>query len=137
MAEELRAINAPPITYIAALNETERHWSAIAEIIAPGGKIGAITNHDSLDATPLRPKSVSVHWEDVVTRMAFGIPSDLIAYRRILEEIASLAETGVLRSTATRELIPINAASIREGHALVEGGRMLGKVVIASSGSRN
>jgi zinc-binding alcohol dehydrogenase family protein len=135
MAEELRAIQAPPITHIAALNETDRHWPAIAEIIAPGGKVGVITNHDSLDVTPLRAKSVSLHWEDVVTRTAFGAPADLIAHHRILEEVSSLAEVGVVRSTATKELRPISAASLREAHALVESGRMLGKVVIGAPSS--
>jgi len=130
MAEELRAIQAPPITHIAALNETDRHWPAIAEIITAGGKIGVITNHDSLDATPLRAKSASLHWEDVVTRMAFGTPADLIAHHRILEEVSSLADAGVIRSTATKMLRPFSAASLREAHVLVESGRMLGKVVI-------
>ncbi|WP_184804473.1 zinc-binding alcohol dehydrogenase family protein [Rhizobium leucaenae] len=130
MVDELRAIQAPPITHIAALNETDRHWPAIAEIIAPGGKIGVITNHDSLDATPLRAKSASLHWEDVVTRMALGTPADLIAHHRILEEVSSLADAGVIRSTATKELRPIGAASLRDAHELVEGGRMLGKIVI-------
>ncbi|MCK1441492.1 MULTISPECIES: zinc-binding alcohol dehydrogenase family protein [unclassified Bradyrhizobium] len=130
MADELRAIQAPTITHIAALNETDRHWPAITEIIAPGGKVGVITNHDSLDVTPLRAKSASLHWEDVVTRTAFGAPADLISHHRILEEVSSLADAGVIRSTATKELRPISAASLAEAHALVESGRMLGKVVI-------
>lgn len=95
-----------------------------------GGKIGVITNHDSLDATPLRAKSVSLYWEDVVTRMAFGAPADLIAHHRILDEVTSLVDAGLIRSTATKELRPINAASLREGHSLVESGRMFGKVVM-------
>jgi zinc-binding alcohol dehydrogenase family protein len=130
MAEELHAIQALPITHIAALNETERHWPAIAEIIAPGGKVGVITNHDILDATPLRAKSASLHWEDVVTRMAFGGPADLIAHNRILDEVSSLVDGGVIRTTATRTLRPISAASLRTAHALVESGRMVGKVAI-------
>ncbi len=129
MTDELARINAPDITYIAALNQTDLHWTAITKIIAPGGKIGVITNHASLDAAPLRPKSASLHWEDVVTRQHFG-GADMIAHHKILDEISSLAEAGVLRSTATTELGPLTPTSLREAHALVESGRMLGKVVL-------
>jgi zinc-binding alcohol dehydrogenase family protein len=129
MVDELRAIGSPPITHIAALNGTDRHWPTMAEIIAPAGKIGVITNHDSLNVTPLRSKSASLHWEDVVTRTSFGA-LDMSAHHRILEEVASLANAGVVRSTATKELHPLNAANLRQAHALVESGRMLGKVVL-------
>ncbi len=131
MAQELRAILAPPITHIAALNETARHWPAIAQIIAPYGKVALITNHDSLDAAPLRAKSVSLHWQDVVTQMAFGDPSRL-AHHKILREVAALVDAGVVVSTATQILSPLSAASLLEAHALVEGGRMLGKVVVTN-----
>ena len=129
MVEELAAIGEAPITHIAALNQTDQHWTAIAEIIAPGGKVGVITNHVSLDATPLRPKSASLHWEDIVTRPHFG-GADMIAHHLILEEVSSLTDTGVLRSTAKIGLGPLTPASLREAHSLVESGRMLGKVVL-------
>lgn len=131
MVEELRAIHAPPITHIAALAGTDRHWSTIAEIVAPGGKVGVITDHDCLDATPLRAKSASLHWENVVTRTAFGAPADRIAHHTILQEVSALVEARVVRSTMRRELRTINAANLREAHALVESGGMQGKVVIA------
>jgi hypothetical protein len=35
-----------------------------------------------------------------------------------------------MRSTATTELGPLTPASLREAHALVESGPMLGKVVL-------
>jgi hypothetical protein len=63
--------------------------------------------------------------------MTFGAPADLIAHHRILEEVSFFADAGVIRSTATTELQSISPASLREAHALVESGRMLGKVIIA------
>ncbi|RWP77350.1 zinc-binding alcohol dehydrogenase family protein [Mesorhizobium sp.] len=129
MIEELAATGASAITHIAALNQTEQHWAAIAAIIAPYGKVGVITNHAILDATPLRSKSASLHWEDVVTRPHSG-GADMVAHHRILEEVSALADSGVLRSTVTTDLGKLTPSSLLEAHRLVEGGRMLGKVVL-------
>ncbi|TCU14824.1 zinc-binding alcohol dehydrogenase family protein [Rhizobium sullae] len=130
LKDELHATGAlPPITHIGALNQTDRHWAALADIIAPEGKIGVITNHVTLDATPLRSKSASLHWEDVVTRPFFG-GDKMIAHHRILEEIAWLADTGGLRSTIAKELEPLSPTTLAEAHAMVESGRMVGKVVL-------
>jgi zinc-binding alcohol dehydrogenase family protein len=128
MTEELAAMNAPPITYIAALNQTARHWDPISAIIAPQGKVGVITDHNTLDS-PLKAKSASLHWEMVFTRPMFATP-DMIAQHKILNEVASLVDAGLLRTTVSKELRPLDAASLREAHALVEGGRVLGKIVL-------
>ena len=40
-------------------------------------------------------------------------------------------ETGVLRSTVSEHLSPINAAQLRQAHAWVESGRMRGKLVVS------
>jgi NADPH:quinone reductase-like Zn-dependent oxidoreductase len=42
-----------------------------------------------------------------------------------------MVDQGTIRTTLTRELGPISAATLREAHTLVEGGRMTGKVVVA------
>ncbi|SNB79908.1 zinc-binding alcohol dehydrogenase family protein [Arboricoccus pini] len=129
MTEELAAMNAPPITHIAALNQTAQHWDAICAIIAPQGKLGIITDHDTLDASPLKAKSASLHWEMVFTRPVFATP-DMIAQHKILNEVASLVDVGLLRTTVSRELGSLDAASLREAHLLVESGRALGKIVL-------
>jgi zinc-binding alcohol dehydrogenase family protein len=129
LKDSLHAIGGPPITHIAALNQTDRHWAALADIVAPEGKIGVITNHVTLDATPLRAKSASLHWEDVVTRPSFG-GDKMIAHHKILEEIAWLADTGGLRSTIAKEFGPLSPTTLAEAHALVESGRMIGKAVL-------
>lgn len=129
LGDELAAIGNPTITHIAAFNQTERRWPAIAAIIAPRGKVGVVTNHAVLDATPLRSKSASVHWEDVVSRPFFG-GDDMIAHHRILGEIAALTDAGVLRSTMAQQLGELAPKSLLDAHRLVESGRMIGKVVL-------
>lgn len=132
LGDELATIGNPTITHIAALNQTERHWPAIAAVIAPRGKVGVITNHEVLNATPLRSKSASLHWEDVVSRPFFG-GVDMIAHHRILNEISALTDAGVLRSTMAQQLGQLAPESLLDAHRLVESGRMIGKVVLALS----
>ncbi|HEY0683020.1 MAG TPA: zinc-binding alcohol dehydrogenase family protein [Steroidobacter sp.] len=129
LRNELAALGAPPITHIAALTQTDRHWTAIAGLIAPYGKVGVITNHDALDVAPLRAKSASVHWEDIVTRFAIGGEA-LTGHHVILNEIAAHVDAGVLRSTARQVIGNLSPASLAYAHALVESGRMTGKVVL-------
>ena len=48
----------------------------------------------------------------------------------LLNEVASLIETGILKSTVTEVMTPINAANLRAAHAKIETGRTIGKIVL-------
>jgi len=130
MPEQLRAIGLPAVDYVAGLTATERHLPAIAEIIAPQGRFGLIDDPRTLDITPFKRKSASVHWEAMFTRPSFATP-DMIAQHDLLCEVARLVDDRLVRSTLTQEMGPIDAATLRKAHALVETGRMRGKVVVA------
>jgi NADPH:quinone reductase-like Zn-dependent oxidoreductase len=43
-----------------------------------------------------------------------------------------MVDAGQIRTTATTVLRPIDAEQLREAHRLVETGRTIGKVVVAS-----
>jgi NADPH:quinone reductase-like Zn-dependent oxidoreductase len=60
----------------------------------------------------------------------------MIAQHDLLCEVARLVDDGLVRSTVTEQLGPIDAASLRRAHALVESGRMRGKVVVAGYPAR-
>jgi NADPH:quinone reductase-like Zn-dependent oxidoreductase len=90
--------------------------------------ICAIDEPPSLDMLKLRAKSAGFHWEGMFARALFKT-ADMQRQHEILNEAAELLEAGALRTTLTRPLGPITAASLREGHALVEGGTMIGKAV--------
>lgn len=132
LSDAIEALGAPPITHVAALNHTDRHWSAIAEIIAPYGKVGVITNHTALDAVTLRPKSASLHWEDIVTRHTCGGES-LVRHHLILNEVAALVDAGILRSTLATDLAFLTPETLAQAHALVQSGRMVGKVALSTA----
>ena len=49
----------------------------------------------------------------------------------ILDQVAALLDKGTLQCTLTKTLQPLNAANLRQAHALVESGHMIGKIVVA------
>jgi Zinc-binding dehydrogenase len=102
-----------------------------AELLRPRGEITAIDAPEGLDLIPLNAKSLTWHWEMMFTRPLFT-PEDP-AQHELLEATARLVDDGVLRTTMARRLQPINAATLRQAHELVESGTMTGKVVITGA----
>ncbi len=128
--EGLAAIGIPQVEYIAGLTATDKHLPAIVEAIAPQGHFGVIDDPATLDVVPFKRKSVALHWELMFTRPLFETP-DMIEQHHILNEVAELVDAGVLRTTLTHEAGPINAAALKQVHALVESGRAIGKTVLS------
>ncbi|MGT2431753.1 zinc-binding alcohol dehydrogenase family protein [Cupriavidus basilensis] len=132
LPSQVGALPVPPVTHIAALSHTADHLNELAVLIAPQGRLAIIDDHDTLDAVPFKAKSVSLHWEMVFTRPLYRTP-DMIAQHRILDEVAALVDAGVLRSTTSHVLHPLDATRLIEAHRLVEGGGVAGKVVVVRS----
>ena len=130
-SSQLAAAGHSTVDLVAGLTHTGEHWPSIVEAIAPQGRIALIDDPDPLpDIRALKPKSVSVHWESMFTRSLFDTP-DVAEQGAILAEVAALLDAGTLRSTVTDVRGPIEAATLRGAHALLEGGRARGKVVVA------
>ncbi|MBB5688043.1 zinc-binding alcohol dehydrogenase family protein [Roseomonas alkaliterrae] len=128
IAAQLKALGVKP-RYVFSTNTTARNWEQIVASVAPQGAIVLIESQAPIDARQLMPKSVSLHWELMFTRPMFGTP-DMIEQHHLLDAIADLVDHGRIRHTMTRNLGPANAARLREAHALVESGTMIGKVVL-------
>jgi len=129
MKEQIAALKVPPVALIAALTNTDQHFAALADIIAPQGKLGLIDDPASLNVNLLKGKAASLHWESMFTRSSFQTP-DMIAQHNLLDDVASLIDNGVLRTTLDKVLGTINAANLKQAHALLEGGRSTGKLVL-------
>ncbi|ROQ03481.1 zinc-binding alcohol dehydrogenase family protein [Rathayibacter sp. PhB93] len=128
LARELKRLG--PVDLIASLTGTSVNLPAFVDAIAPQGAIAVIDDPAVLDVVPLKRKSVSVHWELMFTRPMFAT-ADLSAQHDLLQEVSGLLDEGVLRTTLTRELSPLNAATVAEAHRLVEAGGRPGKVVVS------
>ncbi|MDY0743725.1 zinc-binding alcohol dehydrogenase family protein [Paucibacter sp. R3-3] len=131
IAAELERIGFPTVDYIVSLTQTQAHYEQIVQAIAPQGKFGLIDDPQTLDATKLKRKSVSLHWELMFTRSLFGT-EDMIAQHRLLEEVAGLVDSGLVRTTLAEHYGSINAANLTRAHALIESGKARGKIVLES-----
>lgn len=127
---QVAALNVAPVRHIAALSHTALHFMELLELIAPHGKLAVIDDHDVFDAAPLKGKSISLHWEMVFTRPLFAT-EDMIEQHHILNRVAWLLDEGVLRHTLRQRLSPMNAATLRRAHALLERGGQSGKIVVS------
>lgn len=128
---QLEAAGVGEIALIASLTHTDQHWAALIDVVAPQGRISLIDDPATpLDVMALKRKTLSLHWELMFTRSLFAT-HDMAEQGRLLARVASLVDEGRLRSTVSEHLSPINAAQLRRAHALVESGRMRGKVVLS------
>ena len=127
---QLEALGVDGVTHVLSLTHTDRYLEAFADLLVPFGHLALIDDPPALDILPFKRKSLSVHWEFMFTRSMFRT-EDMAAQGRLLGDVARLVDAGVLRSTATQNLGPINAANLRRAHALLERGGTRGKVVLA------
>ncbi|WES66795.1 zinc-binding alcohol dehydrogenase family protein [Superficieibacter sp. HKU1] len=126
---QLEGIGIKEVNYVASLTHTDEHYQAIVEALAPQGKLALIDDPQSLDALPLKKKSISLHWEFMFTRSMFGT-HDMIEQHHLLTRVASLIDDGTLVSTLGEHYGKINAENIRKAHRLLETGRSVGKIVL-------
>jgi NADPH:quinone reductase-like Zn-dependent oxidoreductase len=129
MAGQMQAIGCRFADYIFGVNGTDRHYNALSEIIAPQGKLGIIDDPGVLEVNKMKGKSASLHWVSMFMRSSFQTP-DMEAQHRLLNEVSKLVDNGSIRTTAAENLGTINAAHLRNAHALIESGRIRGKVVL-------
>lgn len=127
--EGLRQIGAPQVRYVASLTQTDVHYAQLVEALAPQGRLAVIDDPDTLDAMPLKRKSISLHWELMFTRSLFET-ADMVRQHEILDRVSALIDKGVLRTTMADNFGLVNAANLRRAHALIESGRSRGKIVL-------
>ncbi|BDB27765.1 zinc-binding alcohol dehydrogenase family protein [Cupriavidus sp. P-10] len=127
---QLKALGFAHVDYILCFNDTDGHFPALAELVAPQGKICTIVeNARPLPVELLKSKSATFVWEFMFTRAMFHTP-DMIAQHRLLNEVARLVDAGRLQTTLGENLGRINAENLRRAHAMLEGGRTIGKLVL-------
>jgi zinc-binding alcohol dehydrogenase family protein len=126
LVESVRKV-VPDVQYVFS-PVSGTNVEAYAELLTPRGEIVAIDEPPGMDLLPLKPKSLSWHWELMFTRPLFE--PDSAAQREILDEVARLVDAGRIQTTLTTTLDRLSAASLREAHRMVESGGMIGKVVL-------
>ena len=129
LVTQLRGLGFQHVDHIAIFNDM-RHWASAVELIRPQGGIVTIDNADlPMPMATMKTKSASLHWEFMFTRAMHQTP-DMVKQHELLNWVAAQVDAGRLRTTLSKTLTPINAATLREAHRIVETGGMTGKLVV-------
>ena len=119
------------VDYIFILNDTDGHWPAVSQLIAPQGHICTIVeNQHPLDQNQLKSKSAALHWEFMYTRSMYQT-ADMARQGEILNSVAKLVDEGMVESALSETLHGLSVESLTEAHRKVLDGHMRGKVVVA------
>lgn len=129
LQSQLSGVGLPQVDHVISLTHTDVYYPQIVELLKPQGQFALIDDPASLDALPLKRKSISLHWEFMFTRSMYQT-ADMGGQHRLLARVASLVDQGVLRTTVGEHLGVINAANLRKAHALLESHRARGKLVL-------
>jgi len=129
LGEGLQRLGIAEVSHVASLTHTDQHYDQIVAALAPQGQLALIDDPGQLDVMALKRKSLSLHWESMFTRSSFNTP-DVQRQHELLERVAALIDAGVLRTTLGEHYGRINAANLRQAHALIESHRARGKLVL-------
>ena len=128
-APQLGKIGFSHPDFIFSTANSDGYLPQYVNIIAPEGRLGLIDGPKTFDITPLKMKSVSVHWESMFTRSVFET-DDMARQGEILRHVARLIDEKKIVPTLSQVLSPINAHNLREAHRLIETHRSVGKIVL-------
>lgn len=118
------------VDYIFNCADTDGYWDTTADLVSPQGKICTIVeNKGPLNQQLLKLKSVTHVWELMFTRAKYQT-DDMIEQHRLLNRVADWIDGGKLASIHRETLQPINAANLKNAHARLESGTMIGKLVL-------
>ncbi|QEE26971.1 zinc-binding alcohol dehydrogenase family protein [Terriglobus albidus] len=115
---------------IASLTNTQDHFPQLAEILAPQGHLGLIDDPASIDVKLLKRKAASLHWEYMFARSMFQT-ADIEQQGELLKQVATMVDSGAIRTTAGENLGIINAANLRSAHERIATGKVRGKLVLS------
>jgi NADPH:quinone reductase-like Zn-dependent oxidoreductase len=126
--EAIKAVGFGGVDYVAAITTTPGHVPSLVAALNPQGHVAFIDNFDE-SIMPFKQKSITISWEMMFTRSLFET-ADMEGQHRLLCEVSSLVDAGVLKSTMAQQMGSITVENLRSAHQVVETGRAIGKVVL-------
>ena len=130
LAEEYAKLGIGAPAVIFSVTHSSQHRLAMAEIIAPMGRICLIDDFpEGFDILAFKMKVVSLHWEFMFSRPMFQTP-DMIEQHKLLTHVAELIDSGKISTTLHTVMGPITAENLRKAHAIIESNRARGKIVL-------
>jgi NADPH2:quinone reductase len=134
LAAQLAQHGLERVDMILATRSSASHLAAIPQLLKAYGHFSLLDAHQSLDVSGLTPYSISVHLENVFSRVVTNQHPEQQGL--MLCELTQLVEAGQVRSTLQKTLIGLTSENIRAAHELLEKGEMIGKIVLALGSTR-
>jgi len=132
LAQQLASAGYQAVDSALLLHSTDRYLPLVVPLMRPLSTITAVvTNEQPLPMAILKPKSLNFSWENMFAKAQSELP-EMATQGTILARVAALADAGVLQPTTTKVITGINATTLKQAHALVEKGQMLGKLVLTA-----
>lgn len=133
LVDEMKNIGFENVDFILGLNDIDGHWDEMSEIIKPDGHIASITeNRGLIDLQKLTSKRATFSWEFMFSKALYKTPN-MISQHDILNNLADLLDQGIVKSTLTKQLNPINPSNLSKAHEMVADGHMIGKLAIVNN----
>ncbi|MCU4179184.1 zinc-binding alcohol dehydrogenase family protein [Bosea sp. BH3] len=129
LPEQVTALGIGAPAFVFSTTHSDTHLAGIVELMAPQGRFGLIDDPQTLDANPLKRKSLSLHWELMFTRSLFQT-ADIAEQGKLLTEVSKLVDAGTVKTTLAEHFGTINAENLKRAHALIESNRAKGKIVL-------
>jgi NADPH2:quinone reductase len=119
---------------VLANRSSASHLASMSQLLKAYGYLALLDVQQSLDVSGLTPYSISVHLENVFTRVITNQHPEQQGF--ILRELTKLVDAGKVRSTLQRTLPSLTTENIRAAHELLEKGEMIGKIVLDLGSAR-
>ncbi|VVE61518.1 NADPH:quinone reductase [Pandoraea anapnoica] len=129
---QLTAMGIHQVDHVISLTHTDSYYVQIVELLKPQGQLALIDDPATLDAMPLKRKSISLHWEFMFTRSMYRA-ADMVEQHKLLDRVAALLDEGVLKTTVGEHFGDITVDNLRRAHAVLESSKAVGKIVLARS----
>jgi NADPH2:quinone reductase len=130
LVEKMKKAGHKEVDFIADFVDANSYWDSMVELIKPQGHIASITGSSvPVALNKLKTKSASFSWEFMFTRSMFQT-EDMIEQHNILNKVATMFDSGVLKTTLHKTLNGLTVENLKEAHRLQESGKAIGKTVI-------
>jgi zinc-binding alcohol dehydrogenase family protein len=116
MAAQLRALGLPAVDFVLCLNDIDKHFPAMVEVVAPQGKLCSIVRNEApLALDGVFGKSATLVFELMFTRSTYET-ADMLEQHKLLTEVAALVDEKVLETTVGESFGRIDAANVARAH---------------------
>jgi NADPH2:quinone reductase len=128
LAAQLTQHGLEKVDMVLTTRSSASHLAVMPQLLKAYGYLALLDINQSLDVSGLTPYSISVHLENVFTRVITNQRPEQQGF--ILRELTKLVEAGKVRTTRQKTLLGLTSENIRVAHELLEKGDMIGKIVL-------